>query len=328
MRESVSHLTDLNRKCDRLRRKDRKFLIDLIETTKRDNVPLTEEQCLKFCEKHRVKNQECDELCSPKVVRCSHWPDSSKCLSLHQENSKYNAKNSLVSDYYEEIPSEQDGGPGSASGFTSAAAAPIPFPLEVKIKSNLNLNDIMENVLYLERQVGAFQGEKEDKEYKFLNEMLTRNFLALDGIETAGRDDVRQQRKESVNSLNGFVCFNRLNKMKSLLKDSPVISFEALENQNHQQSKLSHQLEHDGSPDPASGPTSAATAQIPVPVEVKIKLRPDDPCFSKLNKIMENILDLEKQIGAFQGEKHNKEYKFLDEMLTRNLLALDGIEPM
>ena len=106
LRESVSHLTDLNRKCDRLRRKDRKFLIDLIETTKRDNVPLTEEQCLKFCEKHRVKNQECDELCSPKVVRCSHWPDSSKCLSLHQENSKYNAKNSLVSDDNEEIHSE------------------------------------------------------------------------------------------------------------------------------------------------------------------------------------------------------------------------------
>ena len=106
LRESVSHLTDLNRKCDRLRRKDRKFLIDLIETTKRDNVPLTEEQCLKFCEKHRVKNQECDELCSPKVVRCSHWPDSSKCLSLHQEKSKYNAKNSLVSEDYEVIHSE------------------------------------------------------------------------------------------------------------------------------------------------------------------------------------------------------------------------------
>ena len=127
---------------------------------------------------------------------------------LHQENSKYDAKNSLVSDYYEEIPSEQDGGPGSASGFTSAAAAPIPFPLEVKIKSNLNLNDIMENVLYLERQVGAFHGEKDDKEYKFLNEMLTRNFLALDGIEAAVQDDVRQQRKESVNSMNRIVCFN------------------------------------------------------------------------------------------------------------------------
>merc|ERR1712086_588819 len=64
----------------------------------------------------------------------------------------------------------------------------------------------------------------------------------------------------------------------------------------------------------------------PIPVTVKIKMNQDDPCFSKLNKIMENVLDLEKQLSAFQGEKNSKEYKFLDEMLTRNLLALDEIE--
>ena len=104
-----------------------------------------------------------------------------------------------------------------------------------------------------------------------------------------------------------------------------MISIEALENQNHQQSKPSHQSEQDGGPGLASGPTSAA-APIAVPVEVKIKLRQDDPYFSKLNKIMENVLDLDKQIGAFQGEKDSKVYRYLDEMLTRNLLALDGIE--
>ena len=104
-----------------------------------------------------------------------------------------------------------------------------------------------------------------------------------------------------------------------------MISIEALEIQNHQQSKPSHQSEQDGGPGLASGPTSAA-APIAVPVEVKIKLRQDDPCFSKLNKIMENVLDLEKQLSAFVGDKNSKEYKFLDEMLTRNLLALDGIE--
>jgi hypothetical protein len=58
----------------------------------------------------------------------------------------------------------------------------------------------------------------------------------------------------------------------------------------------------------------------PVPAE-------DDPCFSKLNKIMENVPDLEKQVSVFQGEKNSKEYKSLDELLTRKLLALDGIEP-
>jgi hypothetical protein len=94
------------------------------------------------------------------------------------------------------------------------------------------------------------------------------------------------------------------------------------QNQNHQQGKPSHQPEQQ--PGPAPGPTLAAAA--PIPVTVKIKMNQDDPCFSKLNKIMENVLDLEKQLSAFQGEKNSKEYKFLDEMLTRNLLALDEIE--
>ena len=48
LRESVSRLTDLNRKCDRLQQKDRKLIINLIGMTKCDNIPLTEEQCLKF----------------------------------------------------------------------------------------------------------------------------------------------------------------------------------------------------------------------------------------------------------------------------------------
>ena len=80
LRESLQKLTDLNRKCDRLRKKDRKFLQMLIETSRNDNVPLTETQCLSFCSKNKVKDQDCDALCSPKFVRCAHWPDSSKCL--------------------------------------------------------------------------------------------------------------------------------------------------------------------------------------------------------------------------------------------------------
>ena len=65
------------------------------------------------------------------------------------------------------------------------------------------LNKIKEDVLELAKQVSAFQGEKNSKEYKFLDEMLTRNLIALDKIEVAGQeDDIRQQRKESVKSIN------------------------------------------------------------------------------------------------------------------------------
>ena len=67
------------------------------------------------------------------------------------------------------------------------------------------LNKIMENILHLEKQVGAFQGEKNSKEYKCLDEMLTKSLLALDGIDSDGEEDVRQQRKESINSINNLV---------------------------------------------------------------------------------------------------------------------------
>ena len=67
------------------------------------------------------------------------------------------------------------------------------------------LNEIMENVLDLEKQVGAFQGEKNSKEYKFLDEELTRKLIALDKIETAGQDNVKQLRKESIKSINNCI---------------------------------------------------------------------------------------------------------------------------
>ena len=80
LQEHVRSLTDLNRKCDRQHRKDRQFLQTLIENYKRDNVPLTEEQCSKYCTEHKVKGKDCEKLCISKRVQCAHWPDTSKCL--------------------------------------------------------------------------------------------------------------------------------------------------------------------------------------------------------------------------------------------------------
>eukprot|EP00093_Oithona_nana_P012635 12635.XXX_680196_691581_1 [CDS] Oithona nana genome sequencing. len=80
LQESVKSLTILNRKCDRQSRKNRKFLQTLIQQTKTDNVPLTEDQCSKLCNEHKVKGADCDTLCISKRVQCAHWPDTSKCL--------------------------------------------------------------------------------------------------------------------------------------------------------------------------------------------------------------------------------------------------------
>ena len=63
----------------------------------------------------------------------------------------------------------------------------------------------MENVQDLEKQLSGFHGDENSKEYKVLDEMLTRNLLALDGIDTANRDDIRELRKNSIKNINSCI---------------------------------------------------------------------------------------------------------------------------
>ncbi len=49
LEERVKQLTKLNRKCDKGRSRERGFLQTLIQTCKRDNVALSEEECSTYC---------------------------------------------------------------------------------------------------------------------------------------------------------------------------------------------------------------------------------------------------------------------------------------
>lgn len=64
------------------------------------------------------------------------------------------------------------------------------------------LEKIQNTVAELVAKIEAFKGSKKDKEYLYLDEMLTRQLLALDCIETGGRDELRKMRKESIKSVN------------------------------------------------------------------------------------------------------------------------------
>jgi hypothetical protein len=48
----------------------------------------------------------------------------------------------------------------------------------------------------------VFQGSRSDKEYLYLDDMLTKQLIALDGIDTAGREEIRQLRKDSIAFVN------------------------------------------------------------------------------------------------------------------------------
>lgn len=60
------------------------------------------------------------------------------------------------------------------------------------------VQQIVERVAKLEQEVKCFDGKKNDKKYLLLEELLTKELLALDSVDPAGRADVRQARRDGV----------------------------------------------------------------------------------------------------------------------------------
>ena len=54
-------------------------------------------------------------------------------------------------------------------------------------------------------RVNSFTGKKSDKEYKYLEEMLNRSILKLDGIEAGDNAGVRQARRAGVKDIQSFL---------------------------------------------------------------------------------------------------------------------------
>jgi len=105
--------------------------------------------------------------------------------------------------------SSQEPRPGKSP--TPARATPQPpseppsAPVDPKVAK---LDKINEEVESLMEKIRNFRGSKQDKEYLYLDEMLTRHLIALDGIEPEGQSEIRQMRKESIKSVN--MCLSLL----------------------------------------------------------------------------------------------------------------------
>jgi len=82
---------------------------------------------------------------------------------------------------------------------------PTPPPPPPPISANpkiAKLDKIKDDVGGLMDKIEKFKGSKTDKEYLYLDEMLTRHLIALDGIDPEGEAEIRQLRKESIKSVN------------------------------------------------------------------------------------------------------------------------------
>lgn len=60
------------------------------------------------------------------------------------------------------------------------------------------VQQIVGRVAKLEQEVKCFDGKKNDKKYLLLEELLTKELLALDSVDPEGRADVRQARRDGV----------------------------------------------------------------------------------------------------------------------------------
>ena len=67
------------------------------------------------------------------------------------------------------------------------------------------IQNIQRDVLDLMSKVDKFQGIRGDKEYAYIDEMLTRNLLKLDTIDTNGRDSIRLARKEAIRCIQASI---------------------------------------------------------------------------------------------------------------------------
>lgn len=65
---------------------------------------------------------------------------------------------------------------------------------------------IQRDVLELMCAVEQFGGQRNDKDYMYLDEMLTRNLLKLDTIDTNGKESIRLARKEAIKCIQASIA--------------------------------------------------------------------------------------------------------------------------
>lgn len=101
------------------------------------------------------------------------------------------------------VHTESKGGREKAAGAatdegTQPAECPV-HPGQVKVEQ------VMNNVQQLEAEVNQFDGKRGDKTYRLLEELLTKQLLEVDSVETNGQEHIRQVRKEAVHKIQSVL---------------------------------------------------------------------------------------------------------------------------
>ncbi|CAK9801929.1 BAG domain-containing protein Samui, partial [Anthophora plagiata] len=116
---------------------------------------------------------------------------------------------------------------------------------------------VQKEVDSLAEQVKQYNGKsKTDKQYIYLDEMLTRELIKLDDIETEGKDNVRQARKNTIRSIQETI---------SLLESKAQEKLQ----ENKEDQEVSNKVEESGQPesmDVDHKPEEKAQNKEPIPL--------------------------------------------------------------
>lgn len=99
-----------------------------------------------------------------------------------------------------------------------------PQPAKPQINQHdpiFKIQQIQKDVNALMSAVDQYNGTSKDKQYLYLDEMLTRNLLKLDNIETEGKDIIRQARKEAIKCIEKCISILE-SKVSKPAGDKPV----------------------------------------------------------------------------------------------------------
>lgn len=106
--------------------------------------------------------------------------------------------------------------------------------------SILKIQSIQRDVLNLMDQVDRFTGStRKDRQYLYLDEMLTQNLLKLDTIDTEGKENIKQARREAIKCINKCISV-----LEAKADTNPPQPATEQMTHNHQQTTGNHHFHH------------------------------------------------------------------------------------
>ncbi|XP_055854698.1 BAG domain-containing protein Samui isoform X2 [Episyrphus balteatus] len=123
---------------------------------------------------------------APQAQQQQHYQQQQQPQQQHHQNNRPTPINT-----HQQPTAQQQQGPPPATPHT--------------MESINKIQDIQRDVLNLMTKVENFTGLRSDKEYAYLDEMLTRNLLKLDTIDTQGKESIRLARKEAIKCIQASI---------------------------------------------------------------------------------------------------------------------------